>query len=91
MKIDFSKVELVDLEGKPLANANIHKTLANALYAHTKDLDLVEKARAINKGGALELDKTEIDEIKRVINDPQTGFMAFAKDALIKFIDSIKE
>jgi len=86
----FHSIELKDLDGKKVPNANVHKVLANALYAQTKDLDLVEKARDINQAKQVELDKTEIEEVKRVIEDPQTGFMAFAKKAILDFIESVK-
>jgi hypothetical protein len=88
MKIDFSKVELKDLEGKVVKDPNLHKTIANAIYAHTQDLDLVEKARIINSGKEVEFDKTEIEEVKRVIKDPKTGFFAFAQKALLDALDA---
>ena len=90
MKIQFSAIELKDLEGKVVKDANLHKTIANALYAHTQDLDMVEKARAINAGKEVELDKTEVEEIKRVVKDPKTGFFAFAQSAIITYLDSLK-
>lgn len=90
MKIDFSKVSLTDLEGKVVKEAVLHKTLANAIYSHTQDLDLVEKARAINAGKEVEFDKTELEEIKRVIKDPKVGFLAFAQAAILNFIDATK-
>jgi len=90
MLYNFSKVELKDLEGKVVKDSVLHKTLANAVYSHTQDLDLVEKARAINAGKEVEFDKTELEEIKRVIKDPKVGFLAFAQAAILNFIDAVK-
>jgi len=90
MKYSFHTVAITDIDGKD-SKVEVHKTLANALYSKSKDLDLVEKARIMNKGEEIELDKTEIEEIKKVIKDPQIGFFAFVQKALLDYIDSIKE
>jgi hypothetical protein len=89
-KFNFSNVKLTTIEGKDVPKSDLHKTLGNALYAGTKDLALVEVAKKIHAGEEVELDKTEIAEVKRVIEDPQVGFLAFVKKALLDYIDSIK-
>jgi len=90
MKYNFSKVKLTNIDGQEAAK-DVHKTLAAVLYNLTSDLDLVEKALKINKGEEVELDKTEIAEVKKVINDPKAGFFAFVKKGLFDYIDSVKE
>ena len=89
MKYDFSAVKAEDLNGKPVKD--IHKTLANALYTLTKNLDLVEKAFEMNKGKPVELEKAEIAEVKRIINDEKVGFYAFVKKALLDYIDKTEK
>ena len=90
MKYQFHTVTINDIEGKENKEAKVHKTLANALYSKSSDLDLVEKARTINKGEEVELDKTEIEVVKKMIKDPQIGFFAFVQKALLDYIDSVK-
>lgn len=89
MKYDFSKAVVKSLDGEVVKDA--HKPLANAIYGLTKDLDLVEKAVKINKGEAVELDKTEVESIKAIILDEKASFFAFVKKAFIDYIASVKE
>lgn len=87
----FSSVPLHDLEGKPVKGAALHKTLANALYMHSNDLGLVEIAQKMYKGEGVEIDKSEIEEVKKLIDDPKIGLAAFARKALHDYITSIKK
>jgi hypothetical protein len=90
MKYNFSTIEIKDLNGKKIEGAELHKNLANLIYVQTKDLDMVEKAREINLAKEVEMDKTEIEEIKRLIESPEAGLAAFAKKALFDYLDSVK-
>lgn len=90
MKYNFSTIEIKGLDGKQIEGAELHKNIANLIYVQTKDLDLVEKAIAINQAKEVELDKTEIEEVKRLVEDSQSGLAAFAKKALFDYIDSVK-
>jgi len=89
MKYDFSKAVVKTLDGQVVPEVN--KSLANAIYGLTKDLDLVDKALKINKGEAVELDKTEVETIKSIINDDKAGFFAFVKKGFFDYIASVKE
>src|SRR5574343_326731 len=90
MKYNFSKVPLVDIEGKKLEVSDLHKTLAAAIYyGDHKDLDLVDKSMAINKGEDVELDKVEIEKVKAIVE--KSGFKAFVQKALLDYIASVKE
>lgn len=91
MRFNFSKVQLIDIEGKVIVGANLHKTIANLIYHHTKTLDLVEVAMAINKGESVELDKSEVNEIQQLIKDPQHGVFSYARKAILDFIESVQE
>lgn len=89
MKYDFSKVKITTLDGKEVKDA--HKTLADAIYAFTKDLDLVTKAIDINTGKEVELDKTEVEVVKGIVKDERAGFFAFVQKAFLDYLDSVKE
>ena len=86
MKLNFSKVELKDIEGKKIEKHDLHKLVANLLYGGTKNLDMVEIAREINKGKEVELKKEDLEDIKKTIVEAQT-IAAFAKKAVIDYID----
>jgi hypothetical protein len=87
MKYDFKAIKAESLDGKQVKD--IHKTIANALYTMTKNLDLVEKAIEINKGKPVELEKAEIAEVKRILNDEKIGFYAFVKKAILDYIEKV--
>lgn len=94
MKYNFSKVKVTDIEGKEVKETDIHKVIGNALYGVTKDLGLVDKARKIYKGEDVELDKVEIEEVKRVIdagNNGQPVITSFARKAVNDYIESLKD
>ena len=85
--VDFSKVEVKDLNGKPIKEAQLHKLIAQGIYTLTKELDLVQKAFDINAGKPVELNAKEIEEVKRLINDDRLGIAAFARAALLDILD----
>jgi len=91
VKYDFSKIKLQNIMGQPIANAEVHKTVGNLIYRATKDLGMVETAMAIYAGGEVELDKTEVAEIERLIDDPSSSVAAFARKAVHDYIDKVKE
>ena len=86
MKYNFSKIELLDIEGNKVEGHDIHKHLANGLYVGATDLDLVEKAMGINKGEEIELDKVEVEKIKEFINSDKCTLVAFAKKTILDFL-----
>ena len=90
MKYNFSQTILKDLEGKTIEGHDAHKALAQGLYVGTKDLDLVTKAIEINQGKEVELDKVEVEKVKEFINGDQCTLVAFAKKAVLDYIESIK-
>lgn len=84
MQFNFSSVVITDLAGN--AVPKVHEALANGIYTATKDLSLVETARAIYRGESVELSQTQLQEVKRIIEDEKVGFMAFVRDAYLTFI-----
>lgn len=90
MKYDFTKIKIKDIGGKEI-KSTVHETLANYIYQLAKDLDLVEMAREIFAGKEVELDKTEVEKIVEMVKSDQAPIAAFAKKAIIDYIDSVKE
>jgi len=89
MRVDFTKIKLVDIDGNEIVNSSFHKTIANAVYTHAKTLDLVELAMKINKGKVVEIDKKLLVEVKNIIESPGVGIAAFARKTGVDWIDSI--
>lgn len=87
MKVDFSKMKILDVEGKAIKNSEIHKSLARIIYHRTQNLDLIEIARSINNGKEVELRDSEIKEVKRLVNDKQSGLLAFARKAILDYLN----
>lgn len=87
MKVNFSKVKLTDIDGKVLPGSGVHKTLADVLYKFASSVDFVDLAIAINRGQEVALEKVEVVEIRRLINDPKCGFFTYAKKALFDFLN----
>lgn len=88
MKINFGEIKLCDIDGKIVKETNFYKTIANITYLNAKNLDLVEIARKINKGGVVEIGEGQLKEIRQLINDPKNAVFAYARKAANDFIDS---
>lgn len=91
MKIDFSKMQMLDIEGKIVPSQELYKTVANSLWHNAKNLDLIEVAMAINKGKIVEVSKKDVLEIEQVVKDPKSGIFAFAQKQILDFIELAQE
>lgn len=93
MKLDFSKIQLKGIDGEVVIDSEtnkpvqIHKVLANGIYRATGVLDLVDIAREINRGKEVDLRKNEVSEIKRLVLSEKAGFLAFAKKAILDYME----
>jgi len=90
MLINFADVKMLNIEGVEL-EAPLYKELANVMYQRSKDLGLVEHARAIYKGEEVDLSPAELKEVESVINGQINGeyiFSAVARKTLLDFISS---
>jgi hypothetical protein len=88
MKTDFTKIKVLDIGDKPITD--FHKVLARVIFMHTQNLDLVEIARAMNKGESVELRDSDFDELKRIVNSREANIFAFARKATLDFIEEQK-
>lgn len=90
MKYNFTTIKVLDIEGKEFPGIIAYKSLADLIYQGANTVDLLEKARLINKGVEVDLTPEEIKEVNMLINHPQKGFSAFVKKPLLDYIDSVK-
>lgn len=86
----FHKVEIKNLEGEIL-DIPIHKTLADKIYNFAEKVDLVDKAIQMNRAEDVDFSGEEIEGVKKVINDPRSMFLAFAKKGLLDYIEQVKQ
>lgn len=89
MKFNFSTIQLLDIEGKPIPDSKVYKTIANIIWKFAKTLDLIEIARAINKGEEVELSESDVIEVQRLVRNPQSGIYAYAQKAILDYIKSV--
>lgn len=87
MIIDFSKIELKDIDGVVAVKSGFHKVVANIMYTTSESIDFVEPAIEINKGLAVELTKKQILEIEKMILNPKAGILTFARKAFSEFVE----
>ena len=94
MKIDFTELKLVDMDGNsvPFTEGDaFHKNIANILYQNVTNLDLVEVAKTINSGSPVELRDSEFAEIEQLLLNPAMGLASFARKAVADFMRAAKE
>ena len=89
MLVDFKTVEVRTLEGEILPD--IHKTVGNLIYRFTKDLGMVAVAEKIYAGETVDLDKTELQEVERLLSNPQSGLFAFVRKALGDYVQTLRK
>ncbi len=89
MKVDFSKIELHDIDGKK-QNIEIHKTIGRIIYMFTENLDLIEIAQKIHKGEEVELRDSDVSEIKRLFKRKEGGLLAYVRKTVEEYMDKQK-
>jgi len=85
-KLNFSEMKLTEIDGTPIEAFEGHKLVANLLWKHAKNLDLVETAMKINRGEEVEMSESDIKELEALIKDPQNQLFAFARKTVLDFI-----
>jgi diphthamide biosynthesis methyltransferase len=86
MKYDFSKLKVLTVDG--VEAVEVTKALGNAVYTHTRDIELGDKAREIYKAGVVELSQTQVEENKKIVNDDQKGLLPFAARTVVRFLET---
>jgi hypothetical protein len=86
MKIDFSKVEVKDIEGN-VTTVDISKELGNMMYLNAQDIAVADLGHEIYHKKEVELTKEQAQQVRLFVDE---GFKAFVKRELLPVLDSIK-
>lgn len=89
--IDFKTIEFKDIDGGKIEIQDFYKVLANVIYRSVQSIDMLEIAMKIYKGDKVLLNRTQINEIVALMQNPQCGLVAFARLAVIQHLNGIKE
>lgn len=85
----FHEVKLTNIDGSDFTpETPIFKTLADKIYKFASSVGMVDKAIAINRGEPISLTKEEVEEVRKVVVHPLSGFLTFVQKALLEYIDS---
>ncbi len=90
-KYDFTKVVVRNIEGVIEEEIKPHKLVADLVYRLADTLDLIEVAREINSGMAVDLTPAWAKEIKRIILGPKSNLWAFTKKAVSDYMDEVEK
>jgi hypothetical protein len=85
MKIDFSKIEIKDIEDNVIV-VDISKDLGNDMYFNTQDVAESDLGHDIYHKKEIEVGKKEAEMIRPYIDK---GFKAIVKRELLPFLDEI--
>jgi hypothetical protein len=85
-EIDFSRIQIRDIDGKEIPHRPIIKNFANLIYNLTRDLSMLEVALLLNKQDVVQVDESQVKAMIEVINDERTGMVAFVRKAILDFI-----
>ena len=86
MKIDFSKVQIKDIEGNTQA-VDISKELGNMMYLNAQDIAVADLGHDIYHKKEVDLTKEQAQNVKGFV---EQGFKAILKRELIPLLDSVK-
>lgn len=86
MKIDFSKVQIKDIDGN-VQSVDISKELGNMMYYGEQDIAVADLGHDIYHKGEVELTKEQAEKVKAYI---EQGFKAIVKRELFPLLDSVK-
>jgi len=91
MKYDFTKkIKAIGVDGKQMKyDEPFHKTVANSLYQHITNLDLLEIIQKIWKGERVELRDSDIKEFKSILlrSGDRALLQPAARKALQEYFD----
>ena len=86
MKIDFTKVQIKDIEGKAVT-ADVSKDLGNMMYFGDKDISVADLGHEIYHKGEVDLNREQAQIVKAYVEE---GFVAIVRRDLIPLLDSVK-
>lgn len=83
MKIDFSNVQIKDIEGNAMS-VDISKELGNMMYLNAQDIAEADLGHDIYHHKEVELTKEQADMVKSYV---EKGFKAIVKRELIPLLE----
>lgn len=86
MKIDFTKVQIKDIEGKAVT-ADVSMDLGNMMYFGDKDIAVADLGHEIYHKGEVDLNREQAQIVKAYVEE---GFVAVVRRDLIPLLDSVK-
>lgn len=91
MKLDLN-VPIKNLDGENIADITIGKQIANALVSVSKGdaLKYYDWAVKLNKGEAIEVDRTDLNKIKEFVENSEV-FTILLKAQALEVISTVKE
>ena len=87
MKVDFSKIQVKDIEGNEVT-LDVSKELGNMIYLNAKDIAVSDLGREIYH--KKEVDLTE-EQAKIVAEFADNGFKAFVKREILALLEPEKK
>lgn len=94
MKINFSKIKLMGINGKELQGVStptgiiaFHKHIGEVIYASAKTIALWEIAKEIYNGEEVELTQVQADELRAMADKLGSPFM---ERTFVEFINTAK-
>jgi len=93
MLYDFKKIKIEDINGKEIKQKiPLNEMIGKLLYTQCHhNFDLVEVAKKIHAGKEVELDKVEIEDVKKILLGKQSFSDAFVKKYIKDYIDEVKK
>ena len=86
MRIDFSKVQIKDIEGN-VQSVDISKELGNMMYLNAQDIAVADLGHDIYHRKEVELTRDQAQAVKAFVD---SGFKAVVKRELMPLLDSVK-
>lgn len=82
MKIDFSKIQVKDVEGNPVL-LDVSKELGNMMYLNAKDIAVADLGHEIYHKKEVELTDKQAKVVAKYVED---GFKAFVKREVLPML-----
>lgn len=86
MKIDFSKVQIKDIEGNA-QRVDLSKELGNMMYLNAQDIAVADLGHDIYHKKEVDLTKEQAQTVRTFV---EQGFKAIVKRELFPLLDSVE-
>ena len=83
MKIDFSSIQIEDIEGNKVS-VDVSKELGNMMYLNAQDIAVADLGREIYHEHEVELNEAQAKQVRSFV---ERGFKAIVKKALLPLLE----